>query len=88
MSKMRKCSSNLKGHIYSRKSIDFFACSCGFINEDEFHFFLVCSLYNRPRVTLQNAIGHMEPLRGLTHDLPDSVVCYVRFLITCFYHSL
>ena len=32
--------------------IDSSACLCASINEDEFHFFLVCPLYNRPRVTL------------------------------------
>ena len=35
------------------------ACSCGF--EHEVHFLLICSLYNRPRVTLQNAMGHIAP---------------------------
>ena len=42
------------------KIIDSPACSCGFINENEFHFLLVCPLYNRPRVTLQNARGHIS----------------------------
>ena len=37
------------------------ACSCWFINEDEFHFFLVCPLYNKPRVTLLNALAYIEP---------------------------
>ena len=36
-------------------------CLCGFINENEFHFFLVCPLYNRPRLTLQNAMAHIAP---------------------------
>ena len=53
--------SNLNGHLYSMKLIDSPACSCGFINENEFHFFLVCPLYNRPRVTLQNAMGNIAP---------------------------
>ena len=52
---------NLNGHLYSMKLIDSPACSCGFINENEFHFFLVCPLYNRPRVTLQNAMGNIAP---------------------------
>ena len=34
----------------------------GFENEDEFHFFFVCPLYNRPRAPLQNAISHTAPL--------------------------
>ena len=41
--------------------IDSPACSCGFVSENEFHFLLVCPLYNRPRVTLQNAMGHIAP---------------------------
>ena len=48
-------------HLFSMKLIDCPACSCGFINENEFHFFLVCPLYNRPRVTLQNAMGNIAP---------------------------
>ena len=53
--------SNLNGHLYSMKIIDSPACPCGFVNENEFHFLLVCPLYNRPRVTLQNAMGHIAP---------------------------
>ena len=52
---------NLNGHFYSMKLIDSPTCLCGFINENEFHFFPICPLYNRPRVTLQNAIGHIAP---------------------------
>ena len=29
------------------KIMDSLACSCGFVNENEFHFLLVCPLYNR-----------------------------------------
>ena len=47
--------------LYTMKIIDSPACSCGFVNENEFHFLLVCPLYNRPRVTLQNAMGHIAP---------------------------
>ena len=61
MAKLRMGGSNLTGHLYSMKLIDSPACSCGFINENEFHFFLVCPLYNRPRVTLQNAMGNIAP---------------------------
>ena len=61
MGKLRMGDSNLNGHLYSMKLIDSPACSCGFINENEFHFFLVCPLYNRPRVTLQNAMGNIAP---------------------------
>ena len=61
MAKLRMGGSNLNGHLYSMKLIDSPAGSCGFINENEFHFFLVCPLYNRPRVTLQNAMGNIAP---------------------------
>ena len=46
------------------KIIESSACSCGFKNEDEFHFFLACPdpLYYRPRVTLINALAHIAPL--------------------------
>ena len=55
--KLRMRSSNFKGHGYCMKIVES-ACSCGFINEDEFHFFLVCPLYNRPTVTLLNALAY------------------------------
>ena len=61
MAKLRMGGSNLNGHLYSMKLIDSPAYSCGFINEKEFHFFLVCPLYNRPRVTLQNVMGNIAP---------------------------
>ena len=61
MAKLRMGCSNLNGHLYSVKIIDSPACLCGFINENEFHFFLVCPLYNRPRLTLQNAMAHIAP---------------------------
>ena len=44
------------------KMIESSACSCGFKNEDEIHFFLACPLYYRPRVTLLNALAHIAPL--------------------------
>ena len=44
------------------KLIESSACSCGFKNEDEFHFFLACPLYYRQRVTLINALAHIAPL--------------------------
>ena len=55
-------SSDLKGHLHSMKIIESSACSCGFKNEDEIHFFLACPLYYRPRVTLLNALAHIAPL--------------------------
>ena len=48
-------------YLYSTKLVDSPACLCGFIIENEFHLFLVCPLYNRPRVTLQNAKGNIAP---------------------------
>ena len=38
MAKLRMGGSNLNGHLYSMKLIDSPACSCGFINENEFTF--------------------------------------------------
>ena len=35
-------------NLYSMKIIDSPACSCGFVNKNEFHFLLVCPLFNRP----------------------------------------
>ena len=52
MAKLRMQCSNLNGHLYSMKIFDSPACSCGFVNENEFHFLLVCLLSNRPSVTL------------------------------------
>ena len=60
ITKLRMHFSNLKGHLYSIKIIESSACSCGFVNEDEIH--VVCPLYNRPRVTLLNALMHILPL--------------------------
>ena len=60
--KLRMRSSDLKGHLHSMKIIESSACSCGFKNEDEIHFFLPCPLYYRPRVTLLNALAHIAPL--------------------------
>ena len=54
--------SDLKGHFHSMKIIESSACSCGFKNEDEIHFFLACPLYYRPRVILLNALAHIAPL--------------------------
>ena len=61
MAELRMHCSNLNGHLYSMKIIDSPACSCGFVSENEFHFLLVCPLYNRPRVTLPNAMRHIAP---------------------------
>ena len=61
MAKLRMGCSNLNVHLYSMKLIDSPAGTCGFINENEFHFFLICPLYNRPRITLQNAMGNTAP---------------------------
>ena len=61
MAKVRMQCSTSNGHLYTMKIINSPACSCGFVNENEFHFFLVCPLYNIPRVTLQNAMGHIAP---------------------------
>ena len=62
MARLRMRSSDLKGHLHSLKIIESSACSCGFKNEDEIHFFLACPLYYRPRVTLLNALAHIAKL--------------------------
>ena len=62
MARLRMRSSDLKGHLHSMKIVESSACSCGFKNEDETHFFLACPLYYRPRVTLLNALAHIAPL--------------------------
>ena len=48
------------------KIIESSACSCGFKNKDEIHFFLACPLYYRPRVTLLNALAYIAPLTART----------------------
>ena len=69
MARLRMRSNDLKGHLHSTKIIESSACSYGFKNEVEIHFFLACLLYYRPRVTLLNALAHMAPLtvRTLLH---------------------
>ena len=80
MAKRRMQCNNLNGHLYTMKIIDSPACSCGFINENEFHFLLVCPLYNRPRVTLQNAMGHIAPftLRNLLYAYGDDNLNFTK----------
>ena len=76
--------SNLNGHLYSMKIIDSPACLCGFINDNEFHFFLVCPLYNRPRLTLQNAMGHIAPftLRTLLYGNENLDITVNKRIVT------
>ena len=38
MVKLRMQCRNLNRHVYSMKIINSPACSCGFLNENEFHF--------------------------------------------------
>ena len=66
MARLRMKCSNLKSHLYAMHVVESSACMCGFPNEDEFHFFLVCPLYNRPRVTLLNALANIVPLTWKT----------------------
>ena len=49
------------------------ACSCGFVNEDEFHFFFGCPIFNRPRIILQNVISSVTPftLRTLLYGVDE-----------------
>ena len=48
MAKLRMQCSNLNGHLKAMHIVESSACSCGFVNEDEFHFFFGCPLFNRP----------------------------------------
>ena len=74
MGKLRMKCSDLNGHLYSMKIIDSPACSCGFVNDNKFHFLLVCSLYNRPRVTLQIAMEHIAPFTLRTLLYGDDIL--------------
>ena len=51
----------MNGHLQSMHTVESSACSCGFVNEDEFHFFFQCPLFNRPRIILQNVISSVAP---------------------------
>ena len=57
MAKIRMRCSNLNGNLQPMDIVESSACSCGFINENEFHFYFVCPSFNRPRITLQNVIA-------------------------------
>ena len=73
MSKIRMRCSNLNGHLRSMHVVKSSACSYGFVNEDEFHFLLVCPLFNRPRIMLQNVISCVAPfnLRTLLYGVDE-----------------
>ena len=62
MPKLRMRCSNLNGHLQSVHIVESSACSCGFANEDEFHFVFGCPLFNRPRIILLNVISSVAPL--------------------------
>ena len=79
MAKLRMRCSNLNGHLQLMHIVESSACSCGFVNEDEFHFFFGCPLFNRPRIILQNVISSVAPftLRTLLYgvdkfDFPEN----------------
>ena len=73
MDKLRMQCSNLKGHLKSIHIVESYACSCGFVNEDEFHFFFGCPLFIRPRIILQNVISSVTPftLRTLLYGVDE-----------------
>ena len=56
MAKLRLNCSNLKSHLFYLNIIDSQACACGYNKENSIHFFLICPLYNGPRVTLHNTV--------------------------------
>ena len=49
------------------------ACLCGFIIEDEFHFFSGYPLFNRPRITIQDVISFVATftLRTLLYGVNE-----------------
>ena len=63
MARLRMRCSNLNGHLFALNIIDSPVCRCGFVNEDEFHFFFICPFYYRQRVTLQNYVSTMAPMK-------------------------
>ena len=73
MAKLRMRCSNLNGHLKSMHIVESSACSCGFVNEDEYHFFFGCPLFNRPRIILQNVISSAAPftLRTLLYGVDE-----------------
>ena len=54
-------SHNVNGQLQSMHIVESSACSRGFANEDELHFFFGCPLFNRPRIILQNVISSVAP---------------------------
>ena len=74
--------SNLNRYLCCMKNID--SCSCGFIKENESHSLLVCPLYNRPRITLQNVLGHIAPftLRTLFYGDNNVDLTVIKRIIT------
>ena len=56
MARLRLNCSNLKGHLYNLKVIDSPECQCGYENEDSFHYFFICNVYQRPRADFHNSI--------------------------------
>ena len=58
MAKLRLNCSSLKSHLFNLNIIDSQTCACGYNKENSIHFFLICPLYNGPRVTLHdNVVG-------------------------------
>ena len=64
MARLRLRCRNLSSNLYALEIIEPPACMCGFVNEDEFHLFLICPLYNSYslRVALQNVISDTTAL--------------------------
>ena len=71
--KLRMQCSSLNGHLKSMHIVESSTCSCGFVNEDEFHFFFGCPLFNGPRIILQNVISSVAPftLRTLLYGVDE-----------------
>ena len=74
LSRLRMKCSILKNDLFNLHIIDNSACSCGYPTEDAFHFFFICPLYARQRVTLHNSIYHLGPftLHTLLYGLEEA----------------
>ena len=72
MAKLRMKGSSLNNHLYKLNITDSCACRCGFVNEDEFHFFFICPFYHIQRVNLLSSLGHfILDVRILLYGSPN-----------------
>ena len=67
MAKLRLNCSNLKSHLFYLNIIVLQTFACGYNKENSIHFFLICPLYNGPRVTLHNTVVGIAAFTPKTH---------------------